>query len=226
VAVFSGHRSSNQVLDRTLGGTVAVSAPIDTRFYHPRLPVSIIVLPNGANEAHAQRALLEALDCVVTIHWTGTPMDFLTVLGQGDTAPRYLLIAGHGTAEEGYWLDEYADFIDTSMLCGAYMPAEVIEPVVNLPGCTVISTACGGGSEAMGQAFTSNGKINAYIGCRIGPDGAAMEVFVVNFFFNVLHKKLSDRDAWQKAMLATDHPHIYQMSMYHADGVEERHQES
>jgi hypothetical protein len=203
-----------------------VYAPIDTRFYHPRPPVNIVVLPNAANEAHALRALLETLDCVVTVHWTGTPMDFLTVLGQGDTAPRYLLIAGHGDAEEGYWLDEYADFIDTSMLRGEHLPADAIEPVVNLPGCTVISTACGGGSEAMGRAFTSNGKINAYIGCRIEPHGAAMQVFVVNFFFNVLHKKLSDRDAWQKAMLATDHPQIYHMSLYHADGVEERFQES
>ncbi|HEX8682876.1 MAG TPA: hypothetical protein VF707_11215 [Ardenticatenaceae bacterium] len=200
-------------------------APIDTRFYHPLLPVNIVALPNGTREAHALRTLLEELLCVVTIHWIGTPTDFLTVLGQGDTAPRYLLIAGHGTAEEGYWLDRYADFIDTSMLRGEYLPAEAIEPFVNLPGCTVISTACGGGSEAMGRAFTGNGTLNAYLGCRIGPDGTAMHVFVVNFFFNVLHKKLTDRDAWHKAMLATDHPHIYQMSMYHTDGAEERFEE-
>ncbi|MGH2544632.1 MAG: hypothetical protein ACRDIB_17710 [Ardenticatenaceae bacterium] len=166
------------------------------------------------------------LDCVVTIHWIGTPTDFLRVLGQGETAPRYLMIAGHGDEEEGYWLAEYADFIDTSMLRGEYMPAEVIEPVVNLPGCTVISTACGGGTEAMGRAFTRNGKVNAYMGCRIAPYGAAMDVFVVNFFYNVLHKKLSDRDSWHKAMVATDHPAIYQISLYHADGVEERFQES
>jgi hypothetical protein len=171
------------------------------------------------------RPLLEMLDAVVTIHWIGTPMDFLSVLGQGDTAPPYLLIAGHGDSEDGYWLGEYADFIDTSMLRGQYLPPDIIEPVVSLPGCTVISTACGAGSEAMGRAFTSNGKLNAYIGCRTAPYGAAMDIFVMNFFFNVLHKKLSNRDGWQRAMLATDHPDIYQISFYQADGVEERYRE-
>lgn len=200
-------------------------APVDTQFYHPRLPVNIVALPNSY-EAHAMRALLEVMDCAVTIHWIGAPMDFLKVLGQGDTAPRYLLIAGHGDDELGYYFGEYADFIDTSMLREQHMPAGVIEPVVNLPGCTVISTACGGGSEAMGRAFTSNGKINAYIGCQVYPNGTDMQVFVVNFFFNVLRKKLSDRDAWQKAMLATDQPAIYKMSFFHSNGVEERYQES
>ena len=32
-------------------------------------------------------ALIEMLDWVDTIHFIGTPMDFLRVLGQGDTAP-------------------------------------------------------------------------------------------------------------------------------------------
>lgn len=202
-----------------------VKAPIDTQFYHPLLPVNIVALPNGTREALAMRALLEELLCVVTIHWIGTPMDFLRVLGQGDSAPPYLLIAGHGDADDGYWLGEYAEFIDTSMLRGEHMPPEVIEPVVNLPACTVISTACGGGSEAMGRAFTSHGRVNAYLGCRTAPYGAAMDIFVVNFFFNVLHKKLSTRNGWQRAMLATDHPDIYQISMFRADGGEEQYRE-
>jgi hypothetical protein len=197
---------------------------IDTQFDYPRLAANIIALPN-AYEAHAMRALLEMLDSVVTIHWIGTPMDFLKVLGQGDTAPRYLLIAGHGDKESGYYLGEYGEHIDTSMLHKQHMPAEVIAPVVNLPECTVISTACGGGTAAMGRAFTTNGKINAYIGCRVHP-GMEVEVFVVNFFFNVLRKKLSDYEAWQKAMLATDHPATYQMSYFHANGVEDQHPES
>lgn len=56
-------------------------ASIDTRFYHPLLPVNIVALPNGTREARAMRTLLEELLCVVTIHWVGTPIDFLTVLG-------------------------------------------------------------------------------------------------------------------------------------------------
>ncbi len=200
-----------------------MSPVIESQFYAPRLPVNIVALPN-AYEAQAMRALIEMLGGVVTIHLIGTPGDFLTVLGQGETAPRYLLIAGHGDVEEGFWLDRYADFIDTSMLRGEYLPAEAIAPVVDLPGCTVIATSCGGGSAAMGRAFTQNGRIHAYIGSRVHT-GGEITVFVVNFFFNVMVKKMADRDAWRRAMVATDHPAIYQTSLYWPGGREERYEE-
>lgn len=198
--------------------------PVDTQFYIPRPPINIAALTN-ANEAYAMRALLEMLGCVVTIHWIGTPTDFLKVLGQGEMASPYLLIAGHGDDENGYYFGEYADFIDTSMLRDQHMPAEIIAPVVNLPGCTIVSTACWAGIESMGHAFTFNGKINAYIGCRVAPKGEDICVFAVNFFYNIIRNKLSDREAWQKAMMATDQPAIYQVSFFDSNGVEERYQE-
>jgi len=198
-----------------------MQAPIDTQFYCPRLPISIVALPNDF-EARAMREMLEMyFNCVVTVHWIGTPTDFLKVLGQGESAPRYLIIAGHGDAEKGYYLGKYIPEIDTSMLRDEHMSAEAIAPAVNLPGCTVVTTSCGGGAEAMGKAFVHNGKIGAYIGCRGYPDGTDMPVFLVNFFFYVLRKNLSDREAWLKAMRVVDNPAIYQISFYHADGTVE-----
>jgi len=197
---------------------------IDTQFYAPRLPISIIALPNDF-EARGMREILEMFfNCVVTIHWIGTPMDFLKVLSQGETAPRYLLITGHGDEEKGYYLGEYIEEIDTSMLRDRHMPAEVIAPMVNLPGCTVISTTCGGGAQPMGEAFVQNGKIEAYIACRGYPHGTDMPIFLVNFFFYALRKNLSDRDAWKKAMLVVDNAAIYQMTIYHGDGTIERYE--
>ena len=52
-----------------------------------------------------------------------------------------------------------------------------------------------------------------------------MDVFVANFFFQVMRKGLSDRDAWWQAMRVTDQPDIYKMSFFHRDGREERYQE-
>ncbi|MBZ0274494.1 MAG: CHAT domain-containing protein [Anaerolineae bacterium] len=199
-----------------------MSPAIDEQFYSPRLPISIVALPNNDLETQAIRALLESLGCAVMIHWIGTPTDFLKVLGQGETAPRYLLIAGHGEEDNGYYLGEYADFIDTSMLRGQYLPAEVIAPVVNLPGCTVVSSACAGGVEAMGRAFIQTGRIQAYIGCRVYPNGDDMLVWLVNFFYNIRRRKLSDQEAWQQAMVVTDQHDIYEMSFFHADGTESR----
>lgn len=202
-----------------------MTTTIDEQFYVPRLPVSIVALPNSAHEVYPLRDLLEGLNCVTAVRWIGAPMDFLKVLGQGDTAPRYLLIAGHGDENKGYYLGEYASYIDTSMLRGQYMPAEVIAPVVHLPGCTVVSSACGAGVESMGRAFVGNGKARAYIACRTDPDGADMLIFLANFFHGVLRKKLADRDAWRRAVAVTDQPEIYQLSFFHSDGTEERYEQ-
>jgi hypothetical protein len=201
-----------------------MKSTVDEQFYVPRLPVNIVALPDSSYDVYPMRGLLEGFNCVTTVHWIGAPTDFLKVLGQGETAPRYLLIAGHGD-ENGYYLGEYASFIDTSMLHGQHMPAEVIAPVVNLPGCTVISSACGAGAERMGHAFVDTGRINAFIACRADPHSEDMLVFLVNFFHSVLRKKQSDRDAWLRAMAVTDQPEIYQMSFFHSNGTEERYEQ-
>jgi hypothetical protein len=198
---------------------------IDEQFFSPRLPVSIVSLPNCDWEVYAMRGLLEAMNCIVTVHWIGTPSDFLKVLAQGETAPRYLLIAGHGDDEKGYYFGSYADFIDTSMLRDEYLPADVIAPIVNLPGCTVISSACAAGVEIMGRAFINTGRVNAYIACRDFPNADDMLVYVVNFFHSVLRKKISDREAWYRAMEITDQPDTYAISYFHPDGTEERYKQ-
>lgn len=197
---------------------------IDQQFFTPRPPISIAVLPNADLEAQAMRAVLENLGYVVIVHWIGTPGDFLTVLGQGDGAPRYLLIAGHGDENDGFYLGEYADFIDTSMLRRHYLPAEAIAPVVNLPDCTVIASACAVGVEAMGRAFTGRGTVRAYIACRAYPDGSDMLMFLVSFFHALMRKHLSDHDAWRHALITTDAPEVYAISYFHGDGTEDRFQ--
>jgi hypothetical protein len=196
------------------------SQPIDTQFFKPQLHIGIAALYNDY-ETPAIRALAEMLNCYVSLHRVGTPGDFLQVLSMGEKAPRYLIITGHGD-EAGFDLGEYADFIDTSMLDGRYLTPAGVAPVMNLPGCTVVSNTCWGGIEPMGKAFTANGKVNAYIGCRRGANGDAMCIFLVNFLYSVISKKLSDREAWLRAVAIADHPHIYEMSFFHPNGLEER----
>jgi len=193
--------------------------PVDTEFYVPRLPVSIVAVSGGGMEF--ARATLESLYCVVLLHTIGTPSDFLKVIAQGEDAPRYMIIMGHGT-EDGLDFGEYgpAD-IDVSMLRNGAMPPEVIRRHVNLPGCTVFSYSCEGGSKAMAEAFLTGG-LAAYIGCRTGPDVVAMNLFLFHFLHGVMAKKLSDRDAWHQAVAATDHEDINEFSFFHGDGTEER----
>jgi hypothetical protein len=73
----------------------------------------------------------------------------------------------------------------------------------------------------MARAFLG-GKAAAYIGCRARPDAVAMNVFVTNFLFGVRTKQLSDRDAWHRAVVVTDHEDVNQISFFHSDDIEER----
>ncbi len=169
----------------------------------------------------AIRTVLEALRCVVLRHAVGTPGDFFQAIGQGPSAAQYVVINGHGSAC-GLYFGEYGrSDIDTSLLREGYLPAEAIERQVHLPSCTVISLCCEGGSEAMARAFLA-GRVSSYIGCRTETDSGAALVFLTNFFFRVVAKQLSYRDAWYQAVSATDYPDIHRFSYYDGEGGEER----
>lgn len=45
------------------------------------------------------------------------------------------------------------------------------------------------GVAQMGRAFVSTGKISAYIGCRVYPNGDDMLVFLVNFLLQHITKE-------------------------------------
>ncbi|MBV9863953.1 MAG: hypothetical protein JO316_01235 [Abitibacteriaceae bacterium] len=192
--------------------------PVDTEFSVPRCPVSVVNVSGWGTEFI--RAMLEALNCVVVVHHIGTPADFIKVIEQGENAPRYMIIMGHGT-KDGLHFGDYGVPVDTSMLHNDLMPPEAICEHTKLPGCTVFSFSCYGGNKAMAEAFLA-GDVSAYIGCRTGPDTTAMALFLFHFLFGVLSKQLPDHDAWHRAVAATDHEDIYQFSFFHADGAEER----
>ena len=197
--------------------------PIDTEFYVPRLAVSIVSVDD--HQKHFVRTILEALNCVVHLHTIGCPADFLKVIAQGDAAPRYMIVMGHGT-EDGLYFGDYGephedDVIGIPLLKNGSMPPEAIRQHVNLPGCTVFTYSCYGGSKEMADAFLAGGA-DAYLGCRTGPNVTAMSLFLFHFLHNVMSKKLSDHDAWYRAVAATDHEDIKEFSFFHGDGTEER----
>ena len=191
-----------------------MSKPIETDFFIPLLPVSVIQL-SGAGEV--LRSMLEAMRCVVALHRPGTPGDFLKLVSP-DYVPRYIVICGHGT-EDGLHFGQYISEIDTSMLRNECLPAEAIRDNARLSGATVVSATCYGGTRTMADAFLTAGT-KAYIASEGEPDGMAMNVFLINFFFALLSKGVSDEEAWRKAVQATNHEDIWEVNYFHADGVE------
>jgi hypothetical protein len=171
---------------------------IDQSFYAPRTPVAIIDCGDPP-EACAIRSLLERLGAVVTMHLPGTPGDFLLTLGQGELAPEFVIICGHGD-ENGIAFGEYAPGIgiDTSCLVEGSLPALALAGKIKLPGRVVLSTACESGVEDFGRAFLDGG-VGAYIAPLSSPDGADALLFVHHFFHNILRQGMALEAAWLRA---------------------------
>ena len=170
--------------------------PIDTRFFVPRTPVAVVAV-GEASEALLVRALLESLGAVVILHLPGTPEDILLVLGQGEAAPPYLVLCGHGD-EEGFVLGEYGPGIDTSALLGISLPPTAVAARACLPGRLVVSTACATGNAALQQAFLGGGA-TAYIAPAGYPAGASTPLFVHLLFYELLVRGADLESAWRQA---------------------------
>lgn len=117
----------------------ALKMTIDQRFHVPRTPLAVVAVGDGM-EALLIRAILESLGAAVTLHLPGTPEDFLEVLAQGESAPRYIVVSGHGD-RGGFLFGDYDRRIDTTMLVEGSLPADAIASRVRLPGKVVISVA-------------------------------------------------------------------------------------
>ena len=156
---------------------------IDETFTVPRKPVSIAAY-GDAHEAHCIRGLLENLGAAVSMHLLGTPSDLFVVLEQGESAPPFLIISGHGD-ENGFVFGEFGPEIDTSALVSGSLPAAAINGHVNLPGKVIVSTACSTGTPEFAAAFTKGGA-RAYIAPINDPDGPDALLFVHHFFHQCL----------------------------------------
>lgn len=178
---------------------------IDRSFQTPRPPVSIVAV-GDSGEAVLLRAILENLGASVTLHLPGTPGDFLLVLGQGESAPDYLVICGHGD-DNGLVFGEFVPEIDTTMLVAGSMPADVIAAAVDLPATIVVSTACETGSEAFSSAFLHGGA-GAFIAPDGSPDGADAALFVHLLFHHLIAHKGTPHAALE---LARGHDEQFRM---------------
>ena len=156
---------------------------IDQTFFHPRTPVSVVAIGDGV-EALSIRTLLESLGAAVLLHLVGTPGDFLRVIGQGAAAPAYLVICAHGD-ETGLIFGAFDEGIDTASLRNGSMPPEVIEQHADLPGTTVVSTACLSGSHAFASAFLESGA-HCVIAADGYPGGADAVLFIHLLFYRLL----------------------------------------
>jgi hypothetical protein len=184
---------------------------VDEMFQAPRAPVAVVAI-GDSGEALLVRSVLESLGAAVTLHLIGAPEDFLRVLAQGESAPRYLVICGHGD-EKGFVFGEYADGIDISALSNGSMPPAAIAGRADLPGKIVVSTACYTGTKAFADAFRAGGAA-VYVAPDGDPHGADAPLFVHLLFHRILRKGVSPEEAFREVLQLDDEFRIFTMSAF------------
>lgn len=169
---------------------------IDGEFFWPRKPIAIIAV-GDSGEALLLRAILESLGAAVTLHLPGTAEDFLKCLGQGEAAPEYIIISGHGD-DRGFVIGSFSPEVDATVLVDGSLPASSMRNRINLPGKVVLSTACQTGSNDFARIFLDGG-VRAYIAPSNYPDGAAVPLFLHSLFYELLHRNRRLNEAMQQA---------------------------
>ncbi len=180
--------------------------PIDTQFHGPKTPVGIVCVHDPAN-ARLIRVLVEGLWAVTHYYDIGCPGDFLSVIAQEETAPPYLVIAGHG-GDRGIRFGDYDESIETSRLVDGDMPADCIAEDVKLSGAVIVNLTCDGGSMDMARAFLAGGA-KSYIGTDPNPLAIEHPLFIAHFFHSIIRKKMTPFDAWQGAAAYDDQSRRY-----------------
>lgn len=189
-----------------------MTRPVDCEFYVPQVPVCVASVFADAR-ATTLRSLLEGIGCTVHLSRPGTPGDFLRLVDQRTSPPACLVILGHGTPDGIHFGSYDAPGLDASMLRNECLPAEAIRGRACLPGCVVISGTCHGGHPAMAEAFLGGGA-RAYIGCNASGPGVVMNMFITTLLYHLVAARRSDREAYDRAMAAVDHPVLANMAYY------------
>lgn len=161
-------------------------------------PILDLIVIDDEMEALAVRACLERWGVRVNLHLIGKGSDLAQLFREPECLSSQILITCHGTSK-GIVLPELAPQIAKNEPFSSFLSPSDVKGLVRLKGQTVLSTGCATGKQIFAKAFL-NGGAKAYIAPKGYPEGDIALLFVVNFYYFLLVKKLTARQAYQKAV--------------------------
>lgn len=156
----------------------------------------LIAAIGDSSEAEAIRQALESFGCLVLTKYIGRPNDLIAVLnGKIPFDPDVVILSGHG--EDGtIVIPVLADPVYTEHEPKGNFSSAEITRYLKLTGKTIISTCCTTGAEDLSAVFS---KKNVYIAPADYIEGNAVLLFLVDFFYQIIQRKLPVEDAWNHA---------------------------
>lgn len=164
---------------------------------------AVIIALEPGDEPLLIRALLEVQGIDVQLRRIGGPSAVLTAFNFNGGPSDLVIITGHGD-HEGFIMPEMARGIDTLDLAGNRLRATDLTGI-RVDASTVISTACGTGTDAFAAALLAAGAAH-YIAPKDYPDGAAIAPILSGLIHSVFGRAMSwpDGIAAANALVAPD----------------------
>ena len=176
----------------------------------PDLKVGLVVCDNSDAEARAIRSALEWFNVRVFTYWIGRGNDLVEILSGRDIYrdSDHLIISGHG--DEGNLLMPHVDpgVLELGEPRGNWNP-DTVRKYAKLPPLLVFCSACGLGYPEMANAFLDGGA-RAYIGAADYPHGHAALFIVLRFYYELMSRKCSEREAFERARSQDKDTAMYQ----------------
>lgn len=175
----------------------------------PEMNVALVCGPDCDMETQAVRASLEYFGARVFTYWVGRPHDLISVLTGEDLYPDTDMILLNFHGDDGKLIMPELDesIYEDGEPHGDFGPDE-IKQFAMLNGKTVIANGCTLGEPATAKAFMDSG-CRAYIGPDDYPDGSMALMFVIRFFYEMIHHKKDIKEAFDLARSVDE-----EMSMY------------
>lgn len=173
----------------------------------PRLKIALVV--SESPDAEAVRGVLECFSVRVFRHGIGRGDDLVAVLSGEDIYPDtdHLILCCHGHEGKIVMPELGPGVARADEPVGNWGPEEV-RRYAKLPPILVLNTGCDLGRPDMVRAFLDSG-CRAYVGAADYPEGDAALFFVVRFYYELLTKKCTEREAVELARSQDDQTAMY-----------------
>lgn len=125
------------------------------------------------------RDIIESLGKQTLMHKPGQPSQVLSAMESAKNYGSLLILSGHGV-DGGFYLGDFADYIDVSVLRNGILTDSVIE-TLSIGPVDVISTCCETGRACMAEAFQNAGA-RTYLAPPNWSEGALVPLFLHIFF--------------------------------------------
>ncbi|MBD8496979.1 delta-aminolevulinic acid dehydratase [Paenibacillus arenosi] len=177
----------------------------------PVMSVALVCGPDSDMEANAIRTTLESFDARVITYWIGRPSDLMDILSGKDLYPDtdVIIFSFHGD-EGSFVMPELDESVYEEHEPRDDFGPEEVARFVNLPGKVILANGCSLGDPKLAQAFL-NGGCQTYIGPDDYPYGSSALMFVVRYFYEVLHNKKSVQEAFAVAKAMDEELEMYRL---------------